>query len=541
MLRAENAEVVIHPSDRKYGALLVGGQGSGKTSAPGRLLRQRRQAPDTAPIVIDPKIRALPHLSAGDPARIAASGCGSSTSGRPAFGMNPLRLVGDRPLPVEAGAIADNVVAALLDINENQISSPRRRYLNHAVIGAIALAQREQRRAKFEDVYTLLLPAKDDFRQTVAEACADQPDLDQTAAFFRSELPDELDWPAARPPNGSTRRATRSAACTGVPSLRRFFNHPTDIPLREIIQARDILIVDANMAAMGEENSKACMLFLLRMLHTQMQRQVHLPERERPRVPLLVDEAHYIAGGENVVDQIATHRARRARARIRPAVLRTARLGLRARAEDPQGRPQPPAKPIPVPHGRRPGRRGSHADRDGRVLDDDPRRPRLPRPAPSHARAGAQLPQLLLPGLLDRQRHRGSRASWARPTPSPRRRRLGPPPSRSPGRPGGAVPRAARIDARRSRTRRRVRQRQRIGSRRAAPSGSTSSCHTRRRTTPSASVRGGTHPPRAGTSPRASGRNRSLAGDARTARSPRTTRAYKETPTTIEPSRPATR
>ena len=32
MLRAENADVVIHPDDRKYGALLVGGQGTGKTS-----------------------------------------------------------------------------------------------------------------------------------------------------------------------------------------------------------------------------------------------------------------------------------------------------------------------------------------------------------------------------------------------------------------------------------------------------------------------------------------------------------------------------
>jgi hypothetical protein len=45
------------------------------------------------------------------------------------------------------------------------------------------------------------------------------------------------------------------------------------------------------------------------MLHAQLQRQVHLPEPERPRVPLLVDEAHYVAGGENVLDQIATHRA----------------------------------------------------------------------------------------------------------------------------------------------------------------------------------------------------------------------------------------
>jgi Domain of unknown function (DUF5710) len=96
---------------------------------------------------------------------------------------------------------------------------------------------------------------------------------------------------------------------TGVPPLRRFFNHPTDIPLREIIEARDILIVDANMGAIGTESSKACMLFILRMLHAQLQRQVHLPANERPRVPLMVDEAHYVAGGENVVDQIATHRA----------------------------------------------------------------------------------------------------------------------------------------------------------------------------------------------------------------------------------------
>ncbi len=94
-----------------------------------------------------------------------------------------------------------------------------------------------------------------------------------------------------------------------MPPLRRFFNHPSDVPLREIIQARDILIVDANMGAIGTENSKACMLFILRMLHAQLQRQVHLPEHERPRVPLLVDEAHYVASGENVVDQIATHRA----------------------------------------------------------------------------------------------------------------------------------------------------------------------------------------------------------------------------------------
>jgi hypothetical protein len=308
MLRAENAEVLIHPSDRKYGALLVGGQGTGKTSALLSFYLNDIEDPDAAPIVIDPKSE-LSRVCL----RMTPADCGKRVwfldLGHPAFGMSPLRLIGDRPLAIEAAQIAENVVAALLDINENQIYQSSRRYLNHAVIGAIAIANKQGRRPRLEDVYTLLRPAKEEFRNAVAEACADQPDLDQTAEFFRSELPDDLRMATSRVAERLDAPRNKISGLTGVPPLRRFFNHPSDVPLREIIEARDILIVDANMGAIGTENSKACMLFILRMLHAQLQRQVHLPEPDRPRVPLLVDEAHYVAGGENVVDQIATHRA----------------------------------------------------------------------------------------------------------------------------------------------------------------------------------------------------------------------------------------
>ena len=308
MLRAENAEVLIHPADRKYGALLIGGQGCGKTSALLAFYLNDIEDEDAAPIVIDPKSE-LARVCL----RMTPPDCGKRVwfldLGRPAFGMSPLRLIGDRPLAIEAAQIAENVVAALLDINENQIYQSSRRYLYHAVIGAIAIANKQGRRARLEDVYTLLRPAKDEFRNEVAEACADQPDLDQTAEFFRSELPDDLRMATSRVAERMDAPRNKISGLTGVPPLRRFFNHPTDVPLREIIQARDILIVDANMGAIGTENSKACMLFIMRMLHAQLQRQVHLPEADRPRVPLLVDEAHYVAGGENVVDQIATHRA----------------------------------------------------------------------------------------------------------------------------------------------------------------------------------------------------------------------------------------
>jgi hypothetical protein len=308
MLRAENAEVLIHPADRKYGALLIGGQGCGKTSALLSFYLNDIEDENAAPIVIDPKSE-LSRICL----RMTPPDCGKRVwfldLGRPAFGMSPLRLIGDRPLAIEAAQIADNIVAALLDINENQIYQSSRRYLTHSVIGAVAIANKQGRRARLEDVYTLLRPGKEDFRNAVAEACADQPDLDQTAEFFRSELPDDLKMATGRVAERLDAPRNKISGLTGVPPLRRFFNHPTDVALREIVMARDILIVDANMGAIGTENSKACMLFLLRMLHTQLQRQVHLPADERPRVPLLVDEAHYVASGENVVDQIATHRA----------------------------------------------------------------------------------------------------------------------------------------------------------------------------------------------------------------------------------------
>ena len=184
--------------------------------------------------------------------------------GHPAFGMNPLRLTGDRPLPVEAAQLAENIVAALLDINENQIFQSSRRYLYHAVIGAIAYAETLGRRARLEDLHILLLPAKYDFRATVAQACSDQPDLDQTAEFFAHELPDELRYAGSA---GTAQRLdaprNKVAGLVGVPALRRFFNHPTDIPLGQIIADRDALIVSANMGAIGPDNSKACLHFTL--------------------------------------------------------------------------------------------------------------------------------------------------------------------------------------------------------------------------------------------------------------------------------------
>lgn len=308
ILQAANAPVVIRPDDLKYGTLLVGSQGSGKTAAMLRMYLNALRDPDAAVIVLDPKSELTRLCLALTPPDCCKT-VWHLDLGRPRFGMTPLRLPGEGPFAIEATAVADNIVASLLDVNEGQLFQSSRRYLYHAVIGALALAHERKRPARFEDVYELLRPSRDDLRQAAHRACAPIPDLDQTEGFLREELRDELQVAPASTAQRLDAPRNKVSGIVGVPPLRRFFNHTTDVPLRGIVEARDVLLVDANMATIGSENARACMLFVLRMLHTQLQRQVHLPEHRRPRVCLHVDEAHYVASSENVVDQIATHRA----------------------------------------------------------------------------------------------------------------------------------------------------------------------------------------------------------------------------------------
>ncbi len=115
-------EVPIHPDDRKIGALLIGSTGLGKTAALVRMVLNDVRDERAAPIVIDPKSE-LARLCL----KLIPPECGKRVwfldLGRPAFGMSPLRRAGDRPLAIEAAAIAENVVAALSDIPRTRSSS----------------------------------------------------------------------------------------------------------------------------------------------------------------------------------------------------------------------------------------------------------------------------------------------------------------------------------------------------------------------------------------------------------------------------------
>jgi hypothetical protein len=309
-IRAENAIGFIHPDDRKYGVLAAGVQGTGKTSV---LLRQfvndvmDRRA---AQIVMDPKMELVERCL-----EVIPPDCGKEVFyldlGDPVFGMTPLRMHGDSDFGTEAAAVAESVVAALLAIAPGQIFQSSRRYLYHAVIGALAIAHEhpQLRHGMFEHVHGLLLPKGpgEALRQVAAQACA-RLGLEQTAFFYTQELPGELQIAGHQAAARLDPPRNKIDGIVGVPPLKRFFQHPQDVSMRDLVERRAILLVNGNMARIGEDNAQVCMHFIFQMLHRQMQHQMHLPEAERPRVALIADEAGYLLS-RNVVRQIATHRA----------------------------------------------------------------------------------------------------------------------------------------------------------------------------------------------------------------------------------------
>lgn len=307
VVRAENKETLIDRPDRKYGGLVAGGVRSGKTSVLWRLLAGDVWDAAAAPIVWDfkPELAILALW-------LTPPQCGKRVwyldLGHPPFGMSPLRVFGDGPFWVEIDRIANNMIMSLLDMAPGQIYTSSERYLKHSTIGALALSRELERPARFEDIHALLRPARDDLRQAAAEACATYPDLGFTAEYLRSGLKEDLQIAASHFAGKLDLPANKIENLLTSPSLRRFFNHPVEVPLREMIDARDLLVVNPNMGMIGEPNAVTCTHFLLRMLNTELQRLSQLPRSQIPRVPLFVDEAQYILNeSELAVNQFATY------------------------------------------------------------------------------------------------------------------------------------------------------------------------------------------------------------------------------------------
>jgi Type IV secretion-system coupling protein DNA-binding domain len=352
-----NVPWTILQRDRIYNLLLAGGQGSGKSSLLLRVALNDILSPNTATVVLDMKGTLSERLLRLTPPDVEKRWWDEETGrwqegtkrlwyldlGRPAFGLTPLRV--EAPwshagLADEFARIADAITRALLDLYPGQILGSSEDLIERAVVGTMAIAwfEHEQRcrregvdptargfSGSFEVLSQMFAPSDrftqeeagntgrrrvrpNRWHQAAGRACQRLPNLDQVADTLLYEIPrqarDNLPDIAKRmeAPANKIRPLVGAAA-----SVRRFVGHPERLSLRSVIEAHDTLIVNPRIELIGEDQASILTDLIVHMLDLQLKRQVAVPRSRRPRVSLIIDEAHRLITA-TLITMIATHR-----------------------------------------------------------------------------------------------------------------------------------------------------------------------------------------------------------------------------------------
>ena len=326
--------------DRKRGVIIAGGQGSGKSSTLQKIIEGDVLSANTATIVLDMKgslaERLLRMIPADLPKRYFDHSAQVWRDGtkrvwyldlaEPAFGLTPLHVEPGWTLdglPNEFVRIAGMVVHALMDLFEDQIYQSSQDIIERSVIGAMAIAwfeHTERHReagtdpcqhgfgGSFEVLHKMLAPTDrldpdagdrrtgpkpNPWHQAAGRACQQIPGLRNAAEMLLYELPalarnnlSKLEDRLQPPANKLGPLVTSHAA------VRDFVGHPARLSLRSVIEAHDILIVNPRTDMLGQDSPTILVNFLVHMVDAQLDRQIGMPEPTRPRVSMLIDEAH---------------------------------------------------------------------------------------------------------------------------------------------------------------------------------------------------------------------------------------------------------
>lgn len=294
LLRDEHGYIGMRPADRPMNLALLGGQGTGKTSVICRAVAANALDEDCAQIVLD----------------------GKNDLAFKALSVIPDELPGDRKVhfldfahpeigvnPFEAGMrreeTADAIVAAFKEIvSEGGIRESSERYLQQAALAAMGWAEKTSAPggATLWDAWALLLPGEeaDDFRREVVQAISTDPDLAAPAYFFGRQLPEQLRKSQSMMIARLDAPVNKIQTVVGKPQLDAILRHPHTVRIDEIIKNRDILVVAGSAGLFGEGAAVVLLQILVQMVHRALIRQQNLPESQRPRVSLAVDEAHLL-------------------------------------------------------------------------------------------------------------------------------------------------------------------------------------------------------------------------------------------------------
>ena len=279
--RDEHGYVGIKPADWRMNLALVATQGVGKTSIERQLVEAAAQDPNAAIFVLDPKSDLAEEALSVIPESREVAYCDFKD---PEVGFNPF-------LPdADPEVVADGIVAAFKDVFEDgEIMNSSDRYLRYSAIAALVAFEDPS----LWDLYNLLLPGCDEPRGEVAAALAGKPAYAAPYLFFDKQLPEQL--AASRSQFVARLEApTNKIQRVLTPELQKVLRHPVSINADELIARRGIAVFNGRVGHFGDDNVRVLMQFVLHGIHRALIRQQDLPEADRARVVLVVDEAHLL-------------------------------------------------------------------------------------------------------------------------------------------------------------------------------------------------------------------------------------------------------
>ena len=341
--------------DRRKGVIIAGGQGSGKSATLQKFIEGDVLSPNTATVVFDMKgslaERLLRMIPPDLPKRYFDHTAQLWRDGtkrvwyldlaEPAFGLTPLHVEpGWTParLPNEFVRIAGMVVHALMDLFEDQIFQSSQDIIERSVIGTMAIAwfEHDERHRKagtnpeqhgfggsFEVLHKMLAPTDrlatdsgdrrsgpkpNPWHQAAGRACQQIPGLRNAAEMLLYELPALARNNLARLEDRMQPPANKlGPLVTSHAAVRDFVGHPSRLSLRSVIEAHDILIVNPRTDILGQDSPTILVNFLVHMIDAQLDRQISMDEPTRPRVSLLIDEAHTVIT-KTLMQMVSRHR-----------------------------------------------------------------------------------------------------------------------------------------------------------------------------------------------------------------------------------------
>jgi hypothetical protein len=291
LVRDERGYVTIADQDKRMNAMLLGAQGTGKTSVMCRGIAADVTDPNCAVIVLDGKSDlALKALSVIPEELSHGRRVHFLDFANPEIGIDPFTADADRD------AVADAIVEAFKEVHEEgSIQASSDRYLRQAAIACMGWVERTgQERATLWDMWTILLPSAEDFRREVVRAIGKDTELAAAAMFFGEQLPDQLHAARGQFVPRLDAPVNKLQKLTGQPKLDAILRHPLSLSIDEVIRNRDVLVVSGAVGSFGEGSAKVLLQFILHMVHRALIRQQELAEGERARVALKVDEAHLL-------------------------------------------------------------------------------------------------------------------------------------------------------------------------------------------------------------------------------------------------------